>query len=155
LSSSNHVKVPGAICQAIEKELGMKVGVLGHEINRTNHFPFLSFNMNEMFIDGSHFEVHNKRLLDIEQLKLRVHPWNLLRKKYTIRHIQIKNSSIRLFRDSLDASNMDFLKKLTSNKQSSTSKENKKPSEEGSTTFDLDRVELENVYFDLTNDRKN
>ena len=150
LSSSRHIKVPDALCRAIEAKLGTKVEIQGYEINRTENFPFLAFNVSQMIIEGSPSEM-DSRLLEIGQLSMLIHPWEMLHQTYNIKDFAIKNASIRIVRDSLGMSNMDFLKNLKAGNKGDLAEVDSLEVGKNKASFELNKINLENVDAEFSN----
>ena len=143
LASSNHEMVREKVADLLEEKLGTPAQISHYSISNTDHFPFLSVQINDLHIEGTDFPKHQRELLKIDKLAFLFHPFDVLRKKYTINKVEADGLTLQIYTDSLGRKNTNTLSSLFS----------KEPKGKGKPSLDIDQLILRNAQFDLTNDQ--
>lgn len=102
------------ILQEITEQLGSRVSgtleIRDMEPSLIRSFPNISVTLKDVLLKDSLFSVHQRPLLKVEEVFVKVNTFAILRKKVDIRQVFLKNGSIRLFTDSTGYSNAYLFK---------------------------------------------
>ena len=151
VSTSNDSQIAEHISQYAQEQLGVELGFSSFQTSHTKRFPFVAFEMNNIYINGPHYESYNKQLLKIGKISLDIDPWDLIWGKYNFRNLLLKDVEVKIYKDSLGFANTELFPKRN-NKARTSSSTAKEQSEHLRGILNWDKITFENVGFDFTDD---
>ncbi|MEL6926498.1 MAG: hypothetical protein AAFO94_20820, partial [Bacteroidota bacterium] len=134
-------------------QLNIEMGFSGYHTSRTDHFPFLAFSMENVFVNGNLYDQDKKRLLEIERLNFQLHPWDLLFQKYNIANIELEGAAFYFHKDSTGSTNTKLITQILSGMR-----DKKVPTAEASGQINLNQyfrnniIEFRDLSIDYTDD---
>ena len=152
LLTSDNEYVPALICQIAKEELDVEMAFSHLTTDRTSNFPYLTLEIEDVYIQGSLYATDNQELMRVNKLSLLFPPWDLVKGKYYIQKVVVDSAKIYFHKDSLGNSNTSFLKKLTTSKKNKQAIEPDKKASKSKIV--MNKITFNHVYFDIENEVK-
>ncbi len=107
-SAQSKDRIPAAILDYAVQDLGIDLGFTSYRASNADDFPYVIFEIDGLYVKGTAEDDAAERLLNVERVRFKVSPWEVLTDKVQLRDIFIEGAKIRFFKDSTGLNNADF-----------------------------------------------
>ncbi len=136
--------MPELITRYAKDNWDVNLGFDSYQTSRSENFPFLTFKLNGLFIEGSDCMGCKSDLLNVEELTFKIQPLDLIRNFIHIKDAQISGAKIRFHKGEFGNRKIDFLREFNSDD------DDKKLVRR----FKMDSLLLQNVLLEYADDVK-
>ncbi len=143
IATTDNGQVTNLISHLAEKQLGLQLEFAHYSTSRSKHFPYLSFEFEDIKVKGSKQDSIQQEVLGVKSLRFRIHPIDFFRSNYHLQGIEVDSSTLFFYRDEKGNQNTSFLKNIFNKKKKTSSKEG---------NIHFEEIALHHFFFDYTDD---